>query len=77
MHYDRFSEKNELTLLGHMCNLKVEADKINDFFAFLKKQNFKANMVCTKLGEYFYVSFFSLTDKRSEDLYEILLTWNP
>ncbi len=77
MYYDRFSEKNELILLGHMCNIKVSSADFQNFIYFIASKNIRASMTCTKIENYYYVSFFSKTVEKSEEVFEILLTWNP
>ena len=77
MHYDRFSEKNELVLLGHMCSLKVDSTKFNSFINFLASYDIKSNMLCSKLENFYYFTFFSKTTEKSEEIFNILLDWNP
>ena len=77
MGYDRYNEKNELLLLGNMCNLKVEYAKLSDFFIFLAKKNISTDMNCKLIGTNFYVSLYFSTKQFAEDAYKKLVQWNP
>lgn len=77
MLYDRKSSKHDLILLGHMCNLRVNANNFIDFFQFLATHNINSSIVSTHLGNHYYVSLYLPTTKYAEEVYEILLTWNP
>ena len=77
MFYDRFSEKNELILLGHMCNIKIKIDQLSEFFKFLEAHNIRASTLCSLLRGYYYVSLYFPSKERSEEVFNVLLNWNP